>query len=157
MASPTGSSDCDILVDAFPTETKQLQISLQLSDFSLCCFILPNNIKCNAANRITELYLNDTVIVRPFPVALTRLTAIQTLELSSNNISGSIPPEIGKLTNLVRLNLSKNLLSGSIPSDLYSLQNLIVLNLSSNFLNGSFPDETYIKSIAAKDSSSMYV
>ena len=38
-----------------------------------------------------------------------------TLNLRSNQLTGSIPPEIGNLTNLTYLDLGRNELTGSIP------------------------------------------
>jgi Leucine-rich repeat (LRR) protein len=63
------------------------------------------------------------------------------LDLSSDQLTGSIPPEIGNLTNLTYLKLSENQLSGSIPSEIGNLTNLTYLYLYDNQLSGSIPSE----------------
>ena len=49
---------------------------------------------------------------------LAKLTALETLDLSYNELSDPVPPEFGNLPNLKRLNLSYNRLSGCIPEGL---------------------------------------
>ncbi|MCE5209169.1 MAG: hypothetical protein LLG42_12775 [Chloroflexi bacterium] len=55
---------------------------------------------------------------------------VQSLNLSSNNLSGSIPTELGNLTYLATLYLNNNPLSGSLPVELTSLVNLQDINFS---------------------------
>ena len=43
------------------------------------------------------------------------------LELGSNNLTGSIPPEIGNLTNLTYLFIYDNQLTGEIPESICNL------------------------------------
>jgi len=66
-------------------------------------------------------------------------TTVQSLNLSSNHLSGSIPTSLGNLTNLVWLFLSSNQLTGSIPTELGNLTYIEGLSLSSNQLTGSIP------------------
>ncbi len=66
---------------------------------------------------------------------------VQSLNLSSNNLSGTLPSEIGNLTNLRDLNLSGNQLSGTMPTELFSLVELNALLLSNNQLQGTIPSE----------------
>jgi hypothetical protein len=55
---------------------------------------------------------------------LGNLTNLSTLDLETNQLSGSLPPQLGNLTNLVELDLYNNQLSGSLP---LSLENLHLL------------------------------
>ncbi len=77
----------------------------------------------------------------PFRTELGNLTALTSLNLSGNLLTGSILSELGNLTALRFLNLSSNLLTGSIPQELGNLVNLRELYLSSNDLTGSIPSE----------------
>ncbi|MBG1240332.1 COR domain-containing protein, partial [Nostoc sp. NZL] len=72
------------------------------------------------------------------PPEFVQLTNLQTLYLSNNQLS-SLPPEIVQLTNLQTLDLSSNQLS-SLPPEIGQLTNLQTLDLSSNQL-GSLPPE----------------
>ncbi|KAM5587555.1 receptor-like protein EIX1 [Rosa sericea] len=67
------------------------------------------------------------------------LPLVNTIDLSSNNLSGEIPEEMRNLSNLGSLNLSRNLLTGKIPEDIGSLQRLQTLDLSCNHLHGPIP------------------
>ncbi|CAM9702113.1 unnamed protein product [Ectocarpus sp. 12 AP-2014] len=95
---------------------------------------------------------------------LGKLTALHTLHLNRNQLSGAIPPELGKLAALRWLNLRSNQLSGellaqagdffcflgnmyhyyapagAIPAQLGALTNLNWLDLSYNELDGPVPE-----------------
>ncbi|CAL8998151.1 unnamed protein product [Prunus brigantina] len=64
------------------------------------------------------------------------LGLVNSLDLSSNNLSGEIPEELTSLIGLVLLNLSNNLLTGRIPSKIGDMRNLEELDLSMNRLSG---------------------
>ncbi|CAH2070133.1 unnamed protein product, partial [Thlaspi arvense] len=70
---------------------------------------------------------------------ISRLTNLQVLILSSNNISGPFPPSLLALKNLTELKLDFNEFSGPLPSDLSSWELLRVLDLSNNRFDGSIP------------------
>ncbi|KAH7427713.1 hypothetical protein KP509_10G056500 [Ceratopteris richardii] len=76
-----------------------------------------------------------------------RLLMLETLDLSSNFLSGFIPSSLTKCNNLQSLNLAKNEFNGAIPTGLSNLKNLSYLALSSNRLNGSFQSLIGIKSL----------
>ena len=67
---------------------------------------------------------------------LGRLTALRTLSLSGNQLTGPIPAELGSLAALDHLSLDGNQLSGPIPAALGSLGNLELLWLQRNRLSG---------------------
>ncbi|KAE8722145.1 hypothetical protein F3Y22_tig00014370pilonHSYRG00109 [Hibiscus syriacus] len=64
---------------------------------------------------------------------------VNSIDLSSNHLSGEIPVEMANLIALRILNLSHNHLSGPIPKSLASLPSLIGLDLSDNNFSGSIP------------------
>ncbi|XP_068639569.1 receptor-like protein EIX2 [Aristolochia californica] len=69
----------------------------------------------------------------------TTLFLVITLDLSSNNLSGTILEEVGNLIGLIALNLSGNQFFGKIPESIGKLHRLINLDLSRNHLSGSIP------------------
>jgi len=69
------------------------------------------------------------------------LTNLTYLRLVGNQLTGSIPPEIGNLTNLTKLSLGTNQLTGEIPSEIGNLTNLTKLYLGKNQLTGEIPSE----------------
>ena len=68
------------------------------------------------------------------------LSAITSLDLSANNLSGDIPEEMGYLMGLYSLNISHNQLTGSIPHELGEITNLEALDISCNELSGRIPE-----------------
>ncbi|KAL6201477.1 hypothetical protein ACLB2K_025191 [Fragaria x ananassa] len=79
----------------------------------------------------------------------TILPLVNTIDLSSNMLSGNIPEEMRNLSNLGSLNLSRNLLTGKIPEDIGSLQRLQALDLSCNNLQGPIPKSmTFMTSLS---------
>ncbi|XP_043718564.1 probable inactive receptor kinase At5g10020 [Telopea speciosissima] len=64
---------------------------------------------------------------------------MESLDLSSNSLTGSLPSGIGDMGRLKLLNLAKNSLSGQIPSQLSKLNGLEYLDLSSNHFKGEIP------------------
>lgn len=73
---------------------------------------------------------------------LTKLSSLNTLSLTSLGISGPLSPKIiTKLSpSLQSLNLTSNFISGNIPKEISSLKNLRSLVLTDNLLNGSVFD-----------------
>lgn len=93
----------------------------------------------------SQLYLVNSVdlssndLSGEIPSELASLFRLGTLNLSMNHLSGRIPSAFGKLKSLETLDLSKNQLSGPIPTTLVSLTFLSHLNLSYNKLSGKIP------------------
>ncbi|KAL1198421.1 Receptor-like protein 4 [Cardamine amara subsp. amara] len=69
------------------------------------------------------------------------LTDLNSLNLSSNSLSGSLPSGLGH-KSLVSLDLSNNLLTGPIPESLTTSSLKLVL-LNGNELQGQVPEEVY--------------
>ncbi|KAF8732792.1 hypothetical protein HU200_015131 [Digitaria exilis] len=63
------------------------------------------------------------------------------INLGTNNLSGSIPRWLGSFRKLSSVDLSNNSLTGHVPSNINQLTNLIHLDISSNFLQGVLSEE----------------
>ncbi|XP_057785000.1 receptor-like protein 9DC3 [Salvia miltiorrhiza] len=97
-----------------------------------------------------------TITLKGQDQLLTRLLeAFTTIDLSSNNFSGSIPDSIGNLNSLRYLNLSHNNIMGHIPASLGNISVLESLDLSSNKLDGRIPSELTRLTFLAKLNLSM--
>ncbi|MDE2763783.1 MAG: Ig-like domain-containing protein [Gemmatimonadota bacterium] len=66
---------------------------------------------------------------------------VDTLDLSSNSLTGWIPRDVAALSSLERLSLDGNGLTGEIPSELGDLSRLGHLSLRFNSLTGEIPHE----------------
>lgn len=72
--------------------------------------------------------------------SLANCSALETLEFSGINLSGSLPDTIGNLsTKLQKLLIGYNDISGTIPSEIGNLMNLTDLDLSNNTIEGVLP------------------
>ncbi|BBM97323.1 protein MpRGI-like [Marchantia polymorpha subsp. ruderalis] len=115
--------------------------------------------------RVTGIQLGECGMTGVFSAAIAKLPYLETVELFSNNLSGTIPPELGSLsrlkafvigenrltgeipssltncTRLERLGLAGNMLEGRLPAEISRLKHLAFLNLQFNFFNGSIPSE----------------
>ncbi|XP_057815506.2 putative leucine-rich repeat receptor-like serine/threonine-protein kinase At2g24130 isoform X2 [Cryptomeria japonica] len=93
----------------------------------------------NCSN-LESLDLSTNYLTGILPPSISQLSSqISYLALDSNKIEGIIPSGIGNLTKLTMLNLSSNYFSGTIPSTLSKLSNLETLYLDKNNLYGRIP------------------
>ncbi|XP_024189672.1 receptor-like protein 6 isoform X1 [Rosa chinensis] len=77
------------------------------------------------------------------------LTGLQTLDLSSINISSTVPDTLANLSLLTSLTLNRCVLFGKLPGRIFKLQNLKVLSVSYNLaLTGIFSNEELLRSLA---------
>jgi len=77
-----------------------------------------------------------------FPSHVLNLHELTSLDLSHNLLSGKIPNSLGEdLSKLTSLLVSFNLLTGTIPSSIGNLKNLSRIMLQSNSLTGTIPKE----------------
>ncbi|XP_010513997.1 PREDICTED: phytosulfokine receptor 1-like [Camelina sativa] len=99
-------------------------------------------VTCNSTStnitRVTKLELGNKKLSGKLSESLGKLDEIRVLNLSLNFINDSIPVSVFNLANLQTLDLSSNDLSGEIPTSI-NLPALQSLNLSSNGFNGSLP------------------
>ncbi|KAI3463480.1 hypothetical protein Pfo_020143 [Paulownia fortunei] len=73
------------------------------------------------------------------PIELSKLYAVEEIDLSSNNFSGSIFYQISSCLQLQVLNLSNNSLTGHLPDSLGDLKSLVTFDVSRNNLSGMIP------------------
>jgi len=94
-----------------------------------------------ASQRVGTVSLSDKGLDGSIPAALSRLTVLTDLLLSTNQLSGAIPTELKDLANLTKLHLNENRLTGRVPKELGNLANLTSLHLAHNQLTGGIPKE----------------
>ncbi|KAM0921841.1 hypothetical protein ACQ4PT_006585 [Festuca glaucescens] len=95
-----------------------------------------------AGQRVVALKLPGAGLIGQLPPGTVgNLTALRTLSLRSNAISGGIPADIGSCQELRYLYLHENQLSGEIPEGFFSLGLLQRLVLSDNRIAGNVSPE----------------
>ncbi|GKV43691.1 hypothetical protein SLEP1_g50952 [Rubroshorea leprosula] len=97
-------------------------------------------------SKLMSLDLSSNQLSGSIPYSIAKLSELKLLDLSNNQLSGSIPDSIGQLSKLKGILFSSNQLSGGIPYSLRQLSKLRTIYLSSNQLCGSIPDS--IKQLA---------
>ncbi|KAJ3680746.1 hypothetical protein LUZ60_015235 [Juncus effusus] len=91
-------------------------------------------------NFLNTLNLNSNNLTGSLPSSIGNLsTQLSYLNLMNNQISGEIPPTIANLVNLNTLLLSRNKFSGVIPNSFGQLLKLEALDLFNNQLSGEIP------------------
>jgi len=90
---------------------------------------------------VQSLNLGSNQLTGSLPAELGDLTSLTTLWMYSNQLTGSIPPQIGNLTSLRDMQLNSNQLAGNLPSEMGNLSSLQDLRLFSNQLNGPIPPQ----------------
>jgi Leucine-rich repeat (LRR) protein len=98
--------------------------------------------KCNDNGYLTELALDHLGLAGSIPDEIGLLSNLKILSASGNRLQGRLLPisAYGKLTSLERLSLSFNEVSSSIPSEIGLLSNsLIAFEASHNVIAGSVP------------------
>ena len=101
-------------------------------------------VTANSAGRVTELNLGGNELSAEMAIVadeLTSLTALTTLDLSDNQLTGEVPAVFDILAFLTSLDLSDNELTGPIPQGLGTLTGLTTLDLSGNALYGEIPHD----------------
>ncbi|PIN07891.1 Non-specific serine/threonine protein kinase [Handroanthus impetiginosus] len=97
-------------------------------------------VTCSEGARIRVVSLNLTSLNLSGSISssITRLTALTSILLGNNGLSGTIP-DVSSLKGLEILHLEDNHLSGTIPPSLGNLRNLRELFLQNNNLTGQVP------------------
>ncbi|KAJ0980112.1 hypothetical protein J5N97_008367 [Dioscorea zingiberensis] len=98
-------------------------------------------IKCDAHFlNIREIKLDDLDLRGTIDAySVCKLSSLQVLSLTNNQITGVIPELISNCQSLTYLNLSYNMLHGAIPVSMGRLKNLRSLDISNNNLIGPIP------------------
>ncbi|KDP34786.1 hypothetical protein JCGZ_10566 [Jatropha curcas] len=89
--------------------------------------------------KLIHLDLHNNSVYGSIPPEVGKMTSLNLLDFSSNNLGGEIPASLGNLTNVVYLYLYDNQLTNSIPRELGMLRSVIDFDLSDNHLIGSIP------------------
>lgn len=99
-------------------------------------------VTCNPEeSAVTSLELAFNNLTGPLPATIGQLVWLEVLDLGHNSLFGPIPTAIGHLGPLTHLDLSENFLEGPIPAELGSLGQLDELVVNSNELAGPVPPE----------------
>ncbi|EPS64725.1 hypothetical protein M569_10053, partial [Genlisea aurea] len=113
--------------------------SWNASDESPCAWF---GIACDSEGNVEKVVLKSVDLQgMGLPANFRALPYLNTLVLSSANLSGEIPAEFGEYAELVRIDVSDNAISGGIPAEICRLSKLEVLSMEANFLEGSIPWE----------------
>uniref|UniRef100_A0A7I4FK56 non-specific serine/threonine protein kinase n=1 Tax=Physcomitrium patens TaxID=3218 RepID=A0A7I4FK56_PHYPA len=90
---------------------------------------------------LESLNLSSNNLTGEIPTTVSSCTKLFSLDLSFNRISGSIPASLGNLTKLFELRLKGNKISGMNPRIFPEFVKLTRLSLAQNSFNGSIPLE----------------
>jgi hypothetical protein len=102
----------------------------------------------------TTLFLINACSGGTIPNSIGRLTALTSLYLASNGLTGTIPEHaISLLTALNHLQLQNNDLEGTIPANaIGELTKLEYLSLSGNDISGTIPGDAFRRLTADRKS-----
>ena len=84
---------------------------------------------------LRELYLQNNELTGTIPVALTALTALQTLDLSFNPLDAQVLAGFATMPSLKELRMKDCGVTGEIPAEFGSLPVMEILDLSDNGSN----------------------
>ena len=111
--------------------------TLNLSGLGLNGTILPGTLGVLSA--LASLDMSSNSLTGEIPSDIFTLTSLSTLNLADNRLTGGLPDSVGNLPQLGMLNASKNLLTGSLPWELSNLRSLQTLDLHENNFSGAIP------------------
>ncbi|CAN1190313.1 Receptor-like protein 7 [Linum perenne] len=127
-------ANCSLSGPLDPSISKLQSLSILNLDYYNFSSPIPDSLL--ELKNLTYLSLRNCKLIGTFPKKITqRLTLLETLVLSSNQLHGPIPRSIFELPSLGTLSLSSNRFRGSVQlSWIQTLQNLTYLGLSYNNL-----------------------
>lgn len=115
------------------TDLRRLDLSLN--------FFGPGNIpkEWAALTALDTLTLEVNVLTGQLPSEMAGLSSLRDFEVADNQLNGTIPTELGLLTLLEDIELTNNTFAGPIPTELGNLSRLQDLELDINQLTGTIP------------------
>ncbi|XP_059644676.1 probable leucine-rich repeat receptor-like protein kinase At1g35710 [Cornus florida] len=96
-------------------------------------------------SKLNYLQLSYNELTGMLPLSMANLTELLELDISYNELTGMMPLSMVNLTQLLQLDISNNSISGSIPPEIRNLKNLEYLDLSYNNFTG--PIFSYIANL----------
>ncbi|MCD7466148.1 hypothetical protein HAX54_002563 [Datura stramonium] len=90
---------------------------------------------------VQSLYLSSMNLSGTLSPSIGGLEYLAYLNLSFNRLTGNIPKEIGNCSKLQSLQLHDNSFYGPIPGELYNLSNLKDVNMCNNMISGPIAEE----------------
>ncbi|TAE30503.1 MAG: T9SS C-terminal target domain-containing protein [Candidatus Kapaibacterium sp.] len=102
--------------------------------------IIGINLSGNNVSTVPQNGAFSAISVTNAIVALSQMTALQTVNLSNNTLQGTLGSVVAGLRSVRSLNLANTGLSGRIPVELGTLDSLEIVKLDSNRLDGSLSD-----------------
>lgn len=126
---------------SFPAEIGNLQ-NLEVLELAYNTELSPSRLPSNFTQlkKLKKLWMASTNLIGEILETIGDMPALEFLDLSINNLTGSIPSGVFKLKNLSEVYLHSNSLSGEIPQAVESL-NLKFIDLSANNLRGKIPND----------------
>ena len=92
-----------------------------------------------SSGKVVGIDLSGQDLTGEVPAELSKLTALNYLNLNDNQLTGAVPSEIGNLTALNVMYLRGNQLTGAVPSEIGHLTALEVMGFHGNWLSGEIP------------------
>jgi Leucine-rich repeat (LRR) protein len=111
----------------------------------ISCTVLYNN---EVDGLVTEIVLPGMNLQGDFPIFLSCLPELSSLELSYNKLVGVLPTDFSSFKRLTFLAVSNNTLYGTIPDSVYSIPNLRHLYLDKNRFSGQLSSRAIAKASA---------
>ncbi|XP_015951980.1 leucine-rich repeat receptor-like kinase protein HAR1 [Arachis duranensis] len=92
-------------------------------------------------DKLESLTLSSDNLTKELPMELANLTSLRLLNISHNLFSGRFPGDITvAMTELETLDIYDNSFSGTLPEEFVRLEKLRCLNLSGNYFSGEIPE-----------------
>ncbi|XP_066333487.1 receptor kinase-like protein Xa21 [Miscanthus floridulus] len=99
-------------------------------------------------SKLTVLWLANNQLTGQIYADL--LQSLESLDLTTNNLTGTIPDSVANLTRLQFFSCAMNEIEGNIPNEFANLLGLRILRVSINQLSGQFPQAVLNLSNLAK-------
>lgn len=90
-----------------------------------------------------SLQLSSNLLSGAIPQELYSATGLQNLLINENLLTGNLSPSIGALTALHDLAYGRNHMQGPMPSQIGLLKNLVYFDASRSGIGGTIPEELY--------------